>query len=66
MQAEPHRFSLLIDADGEGCHARHCFKNRGTVGRRLLAPSLAKWTMVRDQNRRDSSIVDFLRCSDQQ
>ena len=66
MQAAPHRFSLLIDSDGEVSHARHRFKDRGIVGRRLRVPSPAKWTMVRDQNRRDSSIVDFLRCSDEQ
>ena len=35
MQAASHRFSLLIDSDGEVSHARHRFKNRGIVGRRL-------------------------------
>ena len=66
LQGAPHRFSLLIDADGKVSHARHRFKNRGTVGRRLRVPFPANWTMVGDQNRRDSSIVDFLRYSDQQ
>ena len=66
MQAAPHRFSLLIDSDGEVSHARHRFKDRGIVGRRLRVRSPAKWTMVGDQNRRESSIVDFLRCFDEQ
>src|SRR5215813_14208523 len=56
-----HRLRLLVDTESEVCHASHCLEDRSVMRSRSGIRSPAERTVIRNQNCRNSRIIDFLK-----